>query len=318
MKIRAFLGIALGVVLLSGGCKKDDSTTSLPSITGLTVNTVTPFVRVGTTLEFKADTENITTSSSSTTTTTTKPDAIGLYWQVNTSTKRDTLSRDISKSNPVFTYRADTLGTYNVYCYAFASGFYSSSAYTTFKAIDPQTVLTGLKTDGITTIGTATYRTTVIGGKTWLAENLHVSGGSAYGDSDVLETVFGRYYTWEEALGACPSGWHLPTGAEFETLGQDARALMADATFDSEKMWEYWPGMVPTNELGFNAIPCGYMDLAQPSPEQGYEEYAAWWTADEYDARRARFRYIYENNPQLQAGQGGKTSLALTVRCVKD
>lgn len=318
MKIRAFLALSLVAVLLAPGCKKDESTTTLPSLTGLGMNTVTPFVREGTTLEFKADIESITATSTSTGTTVTQPDAIGLYWQVNGSGQRDTLTRNIKKSNPVYRYTADTLGTYNVYCYAYASGYYNASAYITFKAIDPLTVLTGLKTEGAVSFDGKIHRTVVIGEKAWLAENLYTEGGRLYGNAEVLESVFGRYYTWEEALTACPDGWHLPTDAEFDTLGLDARDLMAEATFDKEKMWEYWPGMDPTNELGFNAIPCGYMDLAQPSSELGYLEYAAWWTADEYDDLRATFRYIYEDDPLLETDKGSKTSLALNVRCVQD
>lgn len=86
-----------------------------------------------------------------------------------------------------------------------------------------------------------TYKTVIIGGKEWMAENLaylpNVSpptAGSAtepyyyvygYSGTDVATakqrdnyTVYGVLYNWPAAKAACPSGWHLPTDSEWTDL----------------------------------------------------------------------------------------------------
>ena len=87
-----------------------------------------------------------------------------------------------------------------------------------------------------------TYRTVVVNGKTWMAENLNYSGHSM-GESFCfnLDTAFcnlyGRLYSRDAALnssscsfrgrcelgnrqiqGVCPSGWHIPSYAEADSL----------------------------------------------------------------------------------------------------
>lgn len=309
MKKYIIVGVVLLGALAFSGCKKTSTeSTTLPSLGGLSVTQAPAYVDIGTTLTFKAITSSIYASDNTT-------PVIGLYWQVNTAAK-DTLTKDISKSNPEFVYKADTLGKYSVICTAFAgSDYYSTSVSADFRAINADVALTG----------TAPAAEITVNGKTWKTQNAnHATLGHSFRNSPVLDNALGRLFSWEEAQTVCPDGWHLPTVAEFQasfaaTDGTiPACDLMADASFLDAKMWEYWPQMVITNKYGFNAIPLGYVDSNDSFfTYEKYGEYAMWWTADQKEGL-GTYLYIFQEYPEVRKGQGDKKTLAMSVRCVKD
>ena len=97
-----------------------------------------------------------------------------------------------------------------------------------------------------------------------------------------------------------------------------AAALMGDATFNSNTMWEYWPSVGDiTNSSGFSAIPAGYTNL-KGSTFDGVYEYAAFWTATEGDnASEAYCAYLICDEPELFIGKRDKESFGASVRCIK-
>ena len=309
------LSIYLAAVLcltMAFSCKEDETTEVKSSLSGIRLNGGVAYIAKGQTQTYTIDLSSLTTSGDE------MPATVGLYYTVN-STKKVTLTEDI-KLNPVlsFTYTADTLGVYNVVCYANAmdDSQYAASASSSFQAIDPDKSLRGLF--GNLQPGEK-YIQTASGGLTWMAQNLGETGsGLPYENCEILNSVFGRFYTYEEALTACPAGWRLPTAAEWDALGSDSGKLMANATFLESTLWPYCKEVKITNESGFNAIPTGYIDKTEYySSNMGMKEYAAFWTADAKDATLAYYRYIFGKNPVVQKGEGSRTSLALSVRCVK-
>lgn len=302
--------IALCLILAAPtGCKKDEETTTTPSLSGLIINEATPFIGVGDELVFTADVSDLYVSDDS------ELGTVGLYWQVGEEYK-DTLTRNVKVQNPPLSYRFNATGKYSIVCYAYSDkGYYNASASTTTRVIDPETSLTGLA--GQRAPGTH-YRTISLNGLFWLAENLYEENtGASYQDSPVVDSVLGRYYTWTQAQTACPEGWRLPTAAEWDALGEDAGRLMVNAMFLEERMWPINIQFEITNETGFNAIPAGYQDdNAGYFAQTGYGEYAMFWTANE-DGEKGVYRYIFGKNSKIQKGKGDKNTLALSVRCVK-
>lgn len=169
----------------------------------------------------------------------------------------------------------------------------------------------------------------------WMQHNLaYLESGRGYYNFDVMSRMFGRYYTWEEAQTACPEGWRLPTDQDwadlanvvnpngFYTPGEDfkniAGALKVNASFNGNRMWEFWPTSDITSTSTFHALPTGYCNAGTELEYKGIQDFACFWTADSVDADNALYRYIYTQDDDLKLGVGDKKTLAISVRCISD
>lgn len=77
------------------------------------------------------------------------------------------------------------------------------------------------------------YPTVKINDQIWMTKNLsfNVNGQSfAYNNDEANVTMYGRLYTWASLQQAIPSGWHLPTDAEWQTLEKALGMSDADLT----------------------------------------------------------------------------------------
>ena len=228
----------------------------------------------------------------------------------------------------------DHVGNYTITCQASDpdGNYYSTSTSKVIIVIDPTLgkTLTGTGIDATDDhisdprdqAGECEYYFTRIGNLDWFRNNLAYTGaGIAYEDADVTSYPLGRYYTWDEAMTACPEGWRLPTDEEWAaSLGSEAGPLLCEAYLNGTKMWEYWPDVDKSNDKKMALIPSGYAlpALTTPSFHRLYE-YAAFWTATESgsDSRMAAYRYIYVQDNKVRSTYAEKGSLALSVRCVR-
>ena len=106
------------------------------------------------------------------------------------------------------------------------------------------------------------YKTIVIGSQTWMAKNLNyeINGSDCYGGSSEYDNCakYGRLYTLEAARKACPSGYHLPSKAEWQELISVVGGVsIAGKMLKSKSGWglDDWNG---TDAYGFSALPAGY------------------------------------------------------------
>ncbi|MCL2183343.1 MAG: fibrobacter succinogenes major paralogous domain-containing protein [Chitinispirillia bacterium] len=153
---------------------------------------------------------------------------------------------------------------------------------------------------------------------------------------------YGRLYNWAAVMGLpsscnetecasqvqskhrgiCPSGWHVPSDAEWETL---VKYVDPDATEDygnhagiklkSVNGWEYFStSTVGTDNYGFSALPGGN-GYGSSFYNAGY--YGFWWSATEGDAGNAWSRYMVYDDDGVSRGSYDKAGL-FSLRCLRD
>ena len=161
------------------------------------------------------------------------------------------------------------------------------------------------------------YNTIKIANQIWMAENLRYKPDSINVWHPKNET-YGRLYGYKTALSACPSGWHLSTKEEWDTLiAYAGGANRAGITLKSTDFWLYpetFPEYIGTDSLGFRVLPAGYPTV--------FENGLTWfWTASQlYPGYIWMVTFTYYNK-----GVGLGTTIngehldrGHSVRCVKD
>ena len=234
-----------------------------------------------------------------------------------------------------FKVSADTTGSFTMVVSAWAEGYYVKTTNVSFTVVDPALGTGSIKgfdfLDSVSKFTDArdgmSYYYHNVAGKDWMIQNLAWKGaGIAYMEAEAMSGVFGRYYTWDEASSACPSGWKLPSNADYTALAEAsglkenaaAGTLMVDATFNGSKMWEFWPEVKITNSSRFSAIPVGYAVMEGDDPSfKGLNEYALFWTSGSSSADMGIARYIYVDKAVVYAAELGKKSIRASVRCVR-
>jgi len=161
-----------------------------------------------------------------------------------------------------------------------------------------------------------TYKTVKIGNQTWMAENLNIEIGKfkCYANDPANCLKYGRLYEWGTAKKACPSGWHLPSREEWQTLvnfvgGENTGGTKLKATSGWDKNGN------GTDNYGFSALPGGrgYTDDDSFNSAGGF---GRWWsssTKNDY-AYVSELYHYYEG---VSWSHHGMKAL-LTVRCIQN
>lgn len=201
-----------------------------------------------------------------------------------------------------------------------------------------------LTTAGGTAFGTLDiagkiYRTVAIGTQTWMADNMDRRAGSFYcGDGQTANCdAFGALYTWSTARTICPTGWRLPSDADWMTMerflgvaegfldhpmayrGGDVNAggrLKAVSPLWRNSLG--WANEGANNATGFSGLPSGYRHRENGSwTSPG--ELTYFWSSTENasDAADAWIRGLGLTSQGVYRSSIPKTH-ALPVRCVKN
>ena len=206
------------------------------------------------------------------------------------------------------------------------------------------------------------YKTVTIGEQVWMAENLaylpsvvgpatgsttephyyvygydgtDVEAAKAQTKSTNIYTTYGVLYNWPAAMTACPSGWHLPSDAEWTQLEEYliANGYNYDGTTTGNQIaksmanYSGWNtsstvGAVGNtdypeyrNKSGFTALPGGY--------RSGYGTFGNignsgdWWSSTQYSPNGAWLRTLDYDNSAVYGG-GYSKDYGFSVRCLRD
>jgi len=191
--------------------------------------------------------------------------------------------------------------------------------------------------------GISGYGTGKIGDQRWMTENLNVnvSGSRCYNDDEAYCAKYGRLYNWAAAMalpdscnhencvsivsekhrGICPSGWHIPSDAEWKALSDSAGgSFIAGKYLKAKEGWRSC-GKGDSYQFqcedmyGFSALPGGRGYPVGTFKFAG--EYGYWWSASEYHDD-AYYRDLVYNSDAAEWYQYGDKSHFLSVRCVRD
>ena len=199
-----------------------------------------------------------------------------------------------------------------------------------------------------------TYSYKTIGTQVWMTENLAYlpsvvgpgtgSNSTAYyyvygydgTDVDAAKatsnyTTYGVLYNWPAAMsgaasssadpsgvqGICPTGWHLPSDAEWTTL----TTYLGGESVAGGKMKEagesHWtsPNTGATNESGFTALPGGYRYLSGTFLNVG--SYGSWWSSTQSNTDSAWYRSLLYYYSRVNRNYYNK-EYGFSVRCLRD
>lgn len=173
------------------------------------------------------------------------------------------------------------------------------------------------------------------GGSSTTWQNLTIGAHTIYANDSTTtpsnRTKYGYLYNWYAAKGIyttgniastdtlniCPSGWHVPTDAEWTTLTTELGGESVAGGKMKSVGTAYWNSLNTgaTNESGFSALPGGYRTV--DGSFYDIRNLAFFWSATEYDYGLAWNRNLYYHNGSVNRSINLK-SFGASVRCLRD
>ena len=187
------------------------------------------------------------------------------------------------------------------------------------------------------------YHTVTIGTQVWMVENLkttHYRNGDPIpnvtinrdwfglstcafcwynNDESTYKNPYGALYNWyavNDSRNICPSGWHIPSEAEWTTLYTYIGGTSVAGGKLKEAGFTHWvsPNTGATNIIGFTALPGGIRSLAGHFMEIGY--LGTLWSSTEYGSN-ALDQDFFNSSTNINIESFDKR-VGISVRCVMD
>lgn len=165
-----------------------------------------------------------------------------------------------------------------------------------------------------------TYKYANIGKQVWMIQNLNYTtqfGSWAYNDDTATVKFFGRLYDWNTAKKVCPSGWHLPTGPDWDvlikTLGgidQAGGKFLAMDTVNKSQNNNRATGVY----YNFSSLLMGIRHN-----NGAYDGFGTWggsWTSDADQSKNA-ITYLFVKGNNGMAKSSSTVDVGYPVRCIK-
>jgi uncharacterized protein (TIGR02145 family) len=152
----------------------------------------------------------------------------------------------------------------------------------------------------------------------WL--NLTTGAWAHFNNDNQYENPYGKLYNWytvADPRNVCPTGWHVPTDAEYTLLTDYLGGEPVSGGKMKSTGTQYWlnPNTDATNESGFSGLPGGDRKF------NGTFEYIGaggfWWSSAEYVPLGAWLRDLNYDNGALERYYYNKSS-GFSVRCLRD
>tara|TARA_B110000908_G_C10235063_1_gene442816 strand:+ start:1068 stop:1652 length:585 start_codon:yes stop_codon:yes gene_type:complete len=162
------------------------------------------------------------------------------------------------------------------------------------------------------------YKTVVIGGQTWMSENLKykTEGAIPYNNNTDNIALYGYLYDWETSQNVCPKGWHLPNEEEWnqliDFLGGKNKAGGKMKSKSAEANWTS-PNRFATNSSGFNAFPSA---ISKSGVFSSLKDVAYFWSS-EAECTSAYTVYLTYKAGFADKKVTPKTDM-VAIRCIKN
>jgi uncharacterized protein (TIGR02145 family) len=197
---------------------------------------------------------------------------------------------------------------------------------------------------GVTDVDGNSYQTVQIGTQCWTQSNLTVSkyrngdnipnitDGTQWSQTNTSSTrawcnynndanngtTYGKLYNWyavNDSRGLCPTGWHVPSDAEWTTLTTHLGGTsVAGGAMKSTTGWTS-PNTGATNTSGFTGLPGGSRQVSGGFQDVGNS--GDWWSSSGAGSGSAWSRYLYF--PYADVVRTNYDSrYGFSVRCVRD